>query len=1273
MVVILGSFLLLAGKLYAASQLGNLRKFVILAGLAELGLVLMGFGLGDINGVTGASFHLIYQLLVRGIVYLTLIKLVSSKKSQSESLVGMVYREPFLVTVLAFGLFSALGFSLFKASTSKLLILYSVLGKEHYILALSIVVASLIEAACFLKIFHEILSKDSGIKTSSIEGNEERASRPYESVLILLSIASIFLTIFQDSVMDFISSGLAASFYNFGDKALVHMESPWPLIVLVPYLGAFMVYLLGLVAPKFRNLVAIGLSVSSLIMITQTTNLDSISQLFALLMTFICLLVVVYSTGYFTGKSFSNRYFFFLMVLQASLVGITTTEDLGNFYAYWELMTWSSYFLVIQEQTKEALKAGYRYFMMCVAGAYALLFAKLMFKINLGTNDMGAILAKVSEIPEALIGILAMALLIGFAVKIGLVPVHSWLPAAHPVAPSSISAPMSGILTKVGIFGVLKVVFIVFGVGVLTREILPGGLYIGTVLALLGAITLLYGDFKALKQTDAKKMLAFSTMAQVGEIVIALSVVNYISMVGGLSHVVNHAIMKNLLFLAIGAMILRVKGQELKDLKGIGKQMPITALCFSIGVLGIMALPPFSGFVSKFLILYGLIQAEQWLFAVIILLGSFIGCIYYVRLIKTIYFEEYTGPKVSEAPVAMLIPLVGLAALVIFNGVLPQYALTLVKAAVDTLALGSDMVISAIPAIIISWPLAVTVTMVGALIAYFLGKNNAKAGGWVGVVTLALVTGILISSFNSYSLGSAVFALLIATVGLLNLLYSVSYMDHSHAQNRFYFFFLVMIGGLLGVALSKDLFSFFAFWEIMSSWALYFTIIHEETRESLKEGFKYFIFNLAGANLMLFGILILVVFTGTFEFSLLGERALLLPLNILAIALVLMTLGFLMKAAMLPCRIDYQMHPKTAPTPVSGYISAVLLKSAPFGLAKVLFATMGITLVAKMSQEILGVELWKLIAWISGITILWAGMKAFVQTDMKKVLIYSTVSQMGYILLGISLGTAVGVAGGLFHLVNHMFFKNLLFLGAGAIMYRTGVKSLKEVGGLAKKMPITATCFMIGGLASAGIPPFNGFFSKWLIYKAAIERGEIALALIAILASVVTLAYFLKFLHAAFFGQLLEKFEAVKEAPVTMLLPMGALAGLCVLFGIVPGLPLSVIAQIQSSMGVAALDTSFTHLFTSEDGWAVGILVFLLLLASLISWFVLSVFSKKIRYTEVYTCGNDGLDPEELHVSGEHLYEAPMELARNCSLSISKLFKKEGVEEHASRNLDARS
>lgn len=1236
-----GALLLLLGKIYAASRLQKIKEFFFLSAVAEIGYLLIGLGIGDSNGLIGAGFYLSTQLILRLIIYISAVQLIKiSDSNRLEGMRGLISREPLLATVFGFGLFSALGFSPFKGSPGKLLVIYSLVSGQHYVLAFLVIAASLIETGCFLKIFHEFCKRPEAVETE--QSTSGKTSVVIKSLLVGMGLITVFLSLFQESILHF-----------FHIESTVKLEGTWSWLVLLPYLGAFAVYILGKASAALRNLAAVGISTATVIMIWQLSNLDGLSRLFALIMAVIGLLVTLYSTAYFKKKSYAGRYFFFLILMQASLVGITTTNHLGDFYTFWELMTLTSYFLVIHEQTQEALNAGYKYFMMCTAGAYAILIAALAIYDRLGVNSLNTLSTYVDKLPPGFILILSLAFFIGFAVKIGLVPVHSWLPAAHPVAPSSISAPMSGILTKIGIYGVLKLVFMVFGVALLSKSVFPGGLHFGALMSFLGAITVLYGDIKALKQTDVKKMLAFSTMAQVGEIIIALGCANYLSLVGGLSHVLNHAIMKNLLFLAIGALIYRVKSQEISKLKGIGKQMPFTALCFSIGILGIMGLPPFGGFISKFLMLYGLIEAQQWVYAGVILIGSFIGSFYYLRLIKTIFFEEYKGAPVSEVPMAMLVPSVTLASLVIINGLFPQFALSLVKPAADVIALASHISLSAIPNLNIIWPLAVVIPMAGGIIAYIVGKRSRQWAGGVGVITLAITTANLVMFKGDVPSVALTFALLIASVGMLNMFYSMGYMDHSHAQNRFYFFFLTMIGGLIGVALSKDLFSFFAFWEIMSSWALYFTIIHEETSEALREGFKYFIFNYAGATLMLFGMLILTVSSGTFDFGLLADKLPELPQAELFAAIALMTLGFLMKAAMLPWRIDYQMHPSAAPTPVSGYISAVLLKSAPFAVIKLIYLTVGLSFFIKLSNQVLGFDLGQMMAWIGGITIIWATVKALQQNEIKRVLIFSTVSQMGYIILGISLGTTLGIAGGLLHLVNHMMFKNLLFLAAGAIMYKTGAKNLDEIGGLAKRMPVTVTVFAVGAFSTIGIPPFNGFFSKWLIYQAAIAKGEILLAIISLVASVVTMAYLIKFLHAAFFGQLPEKLNHVREVSFAMLAPMIVLAAACVLFGVLPGIPLQFIAKIQGELGLTAIDPNMFGLHPSNGLWSAGVLVILLLMGGFISGVIYWACNRKVRYTEVYTCGVVDLKPEEIQVSSGNLYETP-----NHWMNFERLFGK---------------
>ncbi len=1251
----IGAIVLIVGGLAVLKNMRNLLLVLIISSIAEVGYVLIGLGIGTFEGVTGGLLHIEYQLVMRIMVFIAALALISKVgSSEISKLKGIGKLMPMTATVFGFGIFAIMGLSPFKGSISKFLIIYSAVENGDYLFAIIGILGSIIEAIYFIYIIQQICFE----KTDKVKHDlNHRNSFVLNFSMAVFVGLTISMSLFPHGIIHF-TEQTALSFFNLKEVVtLPEFEKPWPNMVLIPYLAAFAIYFIGKYSENLRNLLAIVTSLVTFYLVYQSSSYDDFSKIFAVIMTFIGLIITIYSVGYFKGKVYSNRYFFFLFLMQGTLIGVVTSTDFASLYLFWELMTWTSYLLVIHEQTQKALKAGFKYFIMCTSGAYLMLLALLILHAEFGSFEYSIISEQLHLLTPTLLFALVIMFIIGFGVKAGLVPMHSWLPDAHPVAPSSISAPMSGILTKVGIYGLILVVSIVFGKDLIrTLGVTENYANIALFVSLLGALTLLFGEFMALVQKDIKRMLAYSTMAQIGEIVITLGIGTYLSMIGSLYHVLNHSIMKNLLFLAVGALIYRLKSQEIEKFKGIGTQMPITSLFFGIGILAIMGLPPFNGFISKYLMLYASVEAGHIELAVLILFGSVIGGFYYVKLLRIIFFEKYEGPKLKEAPITMLIPLGILTSLIIVNGLYPQLALTLVKAAADYIAFEGSLTITQIPVITVSWPLLLIVPTIGALATFILGKKSAKIAGLIAVLTMVLTLIIIAMDFEKYDIFSASFAFLIAFVGVLNFIYTVGYMDHhGHAQNRFYMFFLLMIVGLLGVSISESLFSFFFFWEIMSSWTLYFVIIHEQTQKSLKEGFKYFSFNYIGASLMFLGIVIVSAKTGVTEFSLLANALESLSLFDLSLSIGLILAGLLMKAAMLPLRIDYQMHPEAAPTPVSGYISAVLLKSAPFGMAKLFFLFGGIAIFNKIGQVFDTSTLMYISAWIATLTILIGAIMALMQNSIKLVLIYSTVSQLGYILLGISLGTTLGVTGGLLHFVNHMFFKDLLFLAAGVIMVQTGVKSLEQIGGLGKKMPYTLATFGIGALAAAGVPPFNGFTSKWIIYQAAMEKGEVFIAFISLAASVLTLAYLMKFLHSAFFGHVPKEFENVKEAPFIMLLPMLVLAGLCILFGVFPGLLLEFISKIEIFFGLEPIVYNLFGVETSLGSWHSGVVAILIFIALLLGSSVYIIGNRKIRYTDLHTCGNLDLTTKELHVSSSHLYAYPIKLTKMAIYSLKQV------------------
>jgi formate hydrogenlyase subunit 3/multisubunit Na+/H+ antiporter MnhD subunit len=777
----------------------------------------------------------------------------------------------------------------------------------------------------------------------------------------------------------------------------------------------------------------------------------------------------------------------------------------------------------------------------------------------------------------------------------------------------------------------------------------------------LGCLTLIYGEVRALFERELKRMLAFSTIAQIGEIAAVLGIGTALATDAALLHVTNHAMMKTLLFYAAGAFILRTGGKRIEDLAGLGRAMPFTAGAYALASFAIMGLPPFSGFVSKFFMIYAAAMGGHIEIAALMLLGGIIGVIYYTRVVSFLFYYPYKGESVREAPVPMLVAMGVLAAAILVGGFAPGWQLNLIAQVGDLTALRGALASGPLPGLIADWPAGATIAIVGAVAVLLVGRTSAVWAGRLAVATLVAALGGVIAQSGRYDLLSFCFAVLIAAVGALNMLHSTAYLADSHRQGRFFAAFTVMIAGLIGMTQAKDIFSFFAFWELMSSWALWAAICPEETAAARREGFKYFIFNTVGASFMFLGLAMIAARTGTFEFAALGAALRDLPPAIVAPGVVLVFLGLVMKAAMLPVRIDYQMHPALAPTPVSGYISAVLLKSGPWGVLKLFVVFGGATLFGKLGGEVNGQPvILYVISIIAAVTILYAGAMAAIQNGIKLLLIYSTVCQLGYVLLGVSLGTTLGVAGGLMHFVNHMMLKDAMFLVAGAVMLRIHATTLDELGGLGRRMPFTFGVFLLSGLSLSGVPPLNGFSSKWLIYYSAFQSGHWALAVAAMIGSLFTLAAVMKFAHAAFMGTPTAHALAATEAPVAMLIPMGALATASVVFGLFPGLLLVPIAAIESELGFAPITASLLGPLPGLEGWSPLLLTALTAMFAilLLPWLRMGRGAEVVR-SNVHLCGVVDVAAEDMRPSTARLYETPDAVLRRALFAPERAAKRE--------------
>lgn len=1256
-ILIIGLLVMFYGTFKVWKTRGRPGSLIVWGGLADLGLALMGLGLG-LSGDVGAILIIVYHGVARLAAWMGLAGLVANPWTcVADDVRGALYRNPVGAILLAFALEASLGISPTFSPEGQHLILHAMAIHSLDVplsgpilailmaLAYTVVLwlsAEVVLEVCFTTpqeaaIIHarKAGSFASDIFSHQIATTTEKnwcplvvkrwATHPSAMNLYVLLGILVILGLGRNPCQD-----IAAYIVGVSPDALVSLESGWSFPAIFLYVLAFFVLCPFLVKPKWRSKYVIGVMVITFIL-TLFWSISPLSRLFGVIITGVGILIAWYSCDYIKEDERKPWYWFFLMLTFGALLTIVTANNIGMVANFWEIMTWASFALVAWEQTEQARKAALKYVILCCGAAYVMIVGFFMMGGN--ATFYNDIIAGISLRPDGVMRFALVFMLLGFMAKAGMFPLHSWLPDAHPAAPSSISAPLSGVLTKIGVFGMV----LIYGLLVGQQDMLNlgriGGLTVPGMLAVIvGIATMAVGEISALFQTDIKRMLAYSTMGQVGEIVTVLGVGTWLAMNGALAHVLNHAIMKDLLFLCAGALILRTGSRELKDLAGIGRRMPWTTTCMVIGILSIMGLPPFNGFISKYLMIVACMDAGQPVVAAALIIASLIGAVYYMRILRTILFdpEPIGGRFVLEAPMSMRWPLGILAALCVLFGIVPQSGLALVTPVTDMLAAvgtpsGAWGGVHVMPNLCVSWPCYVIVAMIGAIVPFLLRDNPKRAGRSAAYILIlsALLTLIFGRDLDTISF---CMAFIVPVIGAINLFYSVGYMEHSHTQWRFYTFFMLMCGGLAGVAASPDLFSFFMFWEIMSSWTLYFVISHEGTRDAVREGFKYFLFNIAGAGCLFLGVGILIACTGTSRFDLLRPLVANLPICIGTAVFALLTLGFLMKAAQLSLRIDWQMHPDLAPTPVSGYISSVLLKIAVFGMAKLFIVFGGAALILQQAPAIFHQDtIMYIAAWIGAFTLLYSALQAMIQVRLKLVFIWSTVSQIGYMVLGVACGTALGMTGGLLHLANHIFFKDLLFLMVGAVMFRTHMDTIYELGGLGKKMPITMFCFFIGALAVIGVPPTSGFTSKWIIYQALMQSGEPLLALISLIGSVITLAYLARFLHIVFLGRPVHNFDDVQEAPRIMLVPMLILAALTILSGIFPGIFLTPIAAGLAEYGLPEIPVTFYGLTTGAGAWNATLATVLILVAFFVVWFILHhrLSLVPVRNAEPHACGHD--------------------------------------------------
>ncbi len=781
------------------------------------------------------------------------------------------------------------------------------------------------------------------------------------------------------------------------------------------------------------------------------------------------------------------------LIFSMSLTGIIMTRDIFNLFVFFELLVIATAGLILLSEKEAAAEAGFKYLLIAeLASAFLLIGIIFVYHLT-GTLSIDGLIA--AELAGITGGTLVITLiLLAVIIELKPFPANGWALDIYQSAHPGFSAVFSGA-------SALAVVFAV-------KKLLPlGGYTLEPLVAALGLITFVGANIAALSQRDDRRLLGNSSVAQTGLALAALGMRPYLGEYTDFTVfalLITNALAKTILFHLSHA----VPRRSLEAWSPLAKK-PLTLFAFAVAILMLTAFPPFPSFYAKWHLISKLFAGGAGFFALLILVGSLLEAVYLFRWFGMAFKlpakaedePQFTPMHFVTLPLAVLLALLSMYAAGSYSG------LSNLLHVVPLIAALAFLLLEPLPA----WV-----------------KNTIAIAG-MGYYFYTI--------FPQLDHLRIIFAAIFLPGGIITLL--ASYYTKGRRLG-FYPAAMLMFAGLIWLVQAQDTFTFFAAWELMTLGS-YLLILRGH--DSMPHALSYILFSLGGAFAILSGFALASQNGAPVEltaFSSLGEIA--------PWVLALLSLGFMTKTAAIGLHIWLPGAHSEAEYDVSPMVSGILLKAGLFGLM--------IFMLAIGPQELYGVKIHHILAWVGALSALLGNLMAIFEEDAKRLLAYSSIGQMGYALFGLSLMNHLGWVMALMFVINHYIYKALLFLSVGGVAKRTGTRLMYKMGGLITLMPLSFIAVLIGIIAVSGVPPLSGFGGRWIFYNAIIP-SELRLPMILLfLAGPIAFLYLFRLIHTIFLGQLKDENRKLKEAPFWIIMPQMIYVALLMIFAIVPGLAL---------------------------------------------------------------------------------------------------------------------
>lgn len=866
------------------------------------------------------------------------------------------------------------------------------------------------------------------------------------------------------------------------------------------------------------------------------------------------------------------------ILLFVGLNVMVMTRDIFNLFVFLEISSIAIAGLVLLQKDSKALSAGFKYLIAATLISGLFLIGIIFIYQITGSLYLEDI---INANPVALKGgiVAVFLILIAMILELKPFPANGWALDLYQGAHPGLGAIVSGAFATAMIFVLFKVIPL-------------AGDQWQYMIATIGAITFIGSNLLGIKQNNARRLLGYSSIGQIGLLIIIVglsrSIGNQFFMIAG-GILLSHFLAKAGLFWLSGI----INNDKLKAW-GILHNKPILLVLFGTFIFALIGFPPFPSFFAKWELIMQLSANAGYTWVVVILLGSFLEGVYLFRWLGYAIKIKPEAETNLQFSLFKYIPLV-----------VAGVGLYVASFLSTSIAQGAES-IKFIP--------------LGVIILFFLlDFIPARIKNIIAIAAMAIYAYSIMPGLYENDGLRFIFSIIFLLGGILTLLPGFSY---TGKRQGFYPSVLLMFAGLGELLTAETMLQFFFAWELMTIGS-YILIIRG--KKSLQHGYSYMLFSVGGAYLILAGMGIAYAAT-----NLTGLEALSDITEYAGWAFTLIAIGFMTKTATLGVHIWLPGAHAEAESDVSPMVSAILLKAGVFGLV-LLFISMGAENAADHS-------LMYVLGWLGAITALMANLAAVFQEDAKRLLAYSSIGQLGYILFAFTIMTHVGWLAGLTYTINHFMYKAILFLIVGGIVLRLKTHNMYEMGGLIKRMPYSFIAVLIGIVALSGMPPLSGFAGKWLFYNASIGKGWYFQGAIIFFSGIIAFLYLYRLIHSIFLGPLKDKHRIVKEISPWFLIPAYILIMGIMFFSAKPELILQPFGEVTAQFFPShQLEWTDSGKAIGQLGYWNGSQIMIIVMAAfalMVLWLImLNRNAKNVEQFNIVYAGERPERPETTHIS----------------------------------------